>query len=410
MAQTSLAGWDDQPKMKGVGVTNEVQGILEAVADAVECTLASFRLMQEHVYGEGVIHAYELHLTTGDGETVSQVVYLETSPGDGEREGIPVFRDSETGDEVAVWLYPTDPALPALPTAVFPEAVGVILQKMGVDPKEIRLHLLAYRPGKRAVVKVDTEYATTYLKVVRPKTIEDLQAKYSLWREHGLPVPGTIGWSQEGLIGFTALTGVPALDAVEQLGASFIRATVALMRQYAEIPSESGARASLASRRDWYVRRVTREHPELGERIERLDTRIGELLDGAQVPEPSTIHGDLHLGQLFFTPGEPDVITGVLDIDTAGLGDPADDYAAMLAHLIVTAEFERAHERGRANEYERVAQEWREHVKTSADETDSDLLRRTDAIAATHILAHALGGHVPADTLLGRAETLLELT
>ncbi|MCJ0702551.1 aminoglycoside phosphotransferase family protein, partial [Frigoribacterium faeni] len=60
------------------------------------------------------------------------------------------------------------------------------------------------------------------------------------------------------------------------------------------------------------------------------------------VGDPLTvIHGDLHLEQLFVDPAEPWRVTGVLDIDTAGVGHPARDAAALVAHLVVTGQWHR---------------------------------------------------------------------
>ena len=44
----------------------------------------------------------------------------------------------------------------------------------------------------------------------------------------------------------------------------------------------------------------------------------------------AVVHGDLHEGQLIVRDGE---VTGVLDVDDAGPGDPLDDRATLLGHL-----------------------------------------------------------------------------
>ena len=63
-------------------------------------------------------------------------------------------------------------------------------------------------------------------------------------------------------------------------------------------------------------------------------SRLEQLADTLQRVEPAppsaTIHGDLHEGQLVVDDGH---ITGVLDIDDAGPGDPVDDRANLIAHL-----------------------------------------------------------------------------
>src|SRR5690606_25896845 len=60
--------------------------------------------------------------------------------------------------------------------------------------------------------------------------------------------------------------------------------------------------------------------------LEDLVGRIGPEGDGLAVP----VHGDFHDGQILVEAG---AITGLLDVDTHGVGHPADDPATMLGHL-----------------------------------------------------------------------------
>ncbi|MGO3147256.1 MAG: phosphotransferase [Leucobacter sp.] len=394
--------------------------VLQATAESLGVRLIEHRFLHEHVNGDGFTQAYETKLEAPDGSVITQIVYLETSPIRNTREDVLVFRDDESGDEVSVWLYPRDPALPALPTAVYPKAAGVILQKMGVDLSSIALDLVAYRPGKRAVVRAQTDNGTVYIKVVRPVTITHLHALYQDWSDEGLPVPKTLGWTEDGLLGFEALPGVPALDVIERLDDTFFDSVIELVQRYNQTESMSPARTSLAERRDWYVRRVVARHPLLAERIHALSRKIDSaLLNSARLDSHEelnstikdsrslTIHGDLHLGQVFVDPTDPRQVTGVLDIDTAGAGDPADDAAAMLAHLLVSAEFLGQTDRTVGTHYERAAASWQSRWSSLSPAEDMSFTQRAMAITATHLLAHALSGPVPTEQLLDRAENLL---
>lgn len=334
--------------------TTDADEVLTATAEALECRLLSSRLVQEHISGDGLISAYETVLEPVDAQQQTQLIYLETAPSVSDRDGVLVFQNSE-GDEIAVWLYPRDPALPTLP------------------------------------------------KVVRPSHTAELHTQYQLWGSAGLPVPATLGWSDEGLIAFSALSGVPAHERVAQLGDAFLSSLTGLIAGYADVPNTRGARASLASRRDWYARRLQRRVPELAENIERLSERIGDVLAQTRLPAPVTVHGDLHLGQVFVDPMRPDTVTGILDIDTAGLGDPADDIGALTAHLLVSALFDEAHGRADAPHYQRLAASWRLRQQRA----DADVARRADAIAAAHLIAHGLGGFADPAALLDSAAALL---
>src|SRR5690554_1323893 len=99
-------------------MVSETEEILTATAEALGRELTMHRLLHETVSGDGLIRSYEVHLSDADGHSSTEVPYLETAERSPEREGVLVFRNEETSDEVSVWLYPRDPALPALPTAV----------------------------------------------------------------------------------------------------------------------------------------------------------------------------------------------------------------------------------------------------------------------------------------------------
>lgn len=65
------------------------------------------------------------------------------------------------------------------------------------------------------------------------------------------------------------------------------------------------------------------------ERIDRILEAIGEDDVTDRVPT----HGDYHEAQLLIDPEGR--ISGILDVDTLGLGRPADDAGTMLGHLAV---------------------------------------------------------------------------
>lgn len=334
---------------------------------------------------------------------VTQVIYVETSPGTRDRDETLVFRNEETDEEVAVWLYPKDPALPALPTVVYPQAAEVILRKIGVEPAGLTLELVAYRPGRRAVVRMATQRGTVFMKVVRPRQITELHERYQAWERAGVPVPPTLGWTDDGLLGFAALPGVPSHTVIEKLDDAFLDAVEALTGQYAHVASTNAARTSLAERRTWYVQRIARMHPDLRARVDALNARIGNRMQHTAAAPQVTVHSDLHLGQIFVDPDNPGTITGILDIDTAGVGDPADDAGAMYAHMLVSAEFASVQGQTTGAAFERLAALWRARW----DRHGVPFVERAEAIAATHLIAHGIGGLVPAATLVSRAEAVL---
>jgi aminoglycoside phosphotransferase (APT) family kinase protein len=171
------------------------------------------------------------------------------------------------------------------------------------------------------------------------------------------------------------------------------------------VPVAIGARESLARRVDWYAERMQETAPLFGRQTARLAQTVAERYRATVLPRPVTIHGDLHLGQVFVDEAAPSTITGILDIDTAGLGDPADDRGALFGHVVVSAiERTPTTDAGRA-------------LAAFADELQSGWAgdQRVAAIAATHLMGHALAsagrgddrGSAAAQQLLERAEALL---
>lgn len=377
--------------------------LLEAVAESIDRTLLSHSRVSSAVSGDGIVVAHQVQFHGAGGSPESHLIYVETSQRTEQRDGVLTLRDEDTGDQVSVWVYPRDPALPALPAAVYPDGAALILRRLGLETgNDVALKLEAYRPGRRAVIRVDTDRHTVFLKVVSPGAAGVLAQRHNAWLGAGLPVPRVLGWSDEGLLALSALEGTPAVDAVARLApARFATEILSLQTRIATVPSTTDARTSLSARLDWYARRLTRMHPGLAAPIGETAARIRSVLERAGAPAPVTVHGDLHVGQLFL--GATDAITGVLDIDTAGLGDSADDAGALYAHLIVTAALNAARPEI-ALGCAALAENWRANWRR---DDDPGFIDRATAIAATHLLAHGLGHSLDAGTLVDRAAALV---
>jgi aminoglycoside phosphotransferase (APT) family kinase protein len=68
--------------------------------------------------------------------------------------------------------------------------------------------------------------------------------------------------------------------------------------------------------------------PEAGDLALRIADRVTSRTSGLAVDSP--VHGDFYEAQLMLTGS---VVTGVLDVDSAGPGRRADDLACMVAHI-----------------------------------------------------------------------------
>ncbi len=357
------------------------------LGEALGVDASSLSAIGREPLGDGAVAGFEV-----DGDPVSYA-YVDTS----------LLRvPAETGlvlEGVArVWMHPADPHLPALAPAAFGDAVAVLLARLGlttVDAPE----LIGYRPGRRAVLRVPTADGAAWVKVVRPRRIERIVRAHAALIDAGLPVPAVRGWSPNGLLVIEAAEGTPATDIAWEPHA-LLDAVDRLRDRLAAAPLEVEARTSLTSRVEWYAERLTVALPAEAARVADLGARINAVDGRGRV---QTIHGDLHFGQLFLHPSFADAggmpeITGLIDVDTAGRGNPADDAAAFIGHAISSVPLTTD-----AVARARVAALAAAALERWGDDPE------VRALTAVHLIGHALGAAESRDVeSRARARELLD--
>jgi hypothetical protein len=197
--------------------------------------------------------------------------------------------------------------------------------------------------------------------------VQALQARHAIMSQK-LPVPASHGWSRDhGLVLMDALPG------------KTLRAS--LQDKRAALPDPAGLATLLNripnvgdGRRPFSPAEAARGQAELLRHLlPDLGTRLDALLDafsGTSDTRPATgVHGDFHDAQLLLRHG---ALAGLLDVDTVGEGQRADDWGTMIAHLAVTGMAGPAATRERIRAYGRrvlaVAEEDSDaaHVRLSA--------------------------------------------
>ncbi|MGC4151838.1 MAG: aminoglycoside phosphotransferase family protein [Propionicimonas sp.] len=245
-----------------------------------------------------------------------------------------IFADGER--EVAVWIYPQDPDLPGLARAAYAESMAEVCnahQVFGhpVTAADLDLHMVGYRPRRRAVVRVAAaEDEVVYVKVLRPRLFDDVVHRHRLLAEAGVPVAPIAATTDDQLLILRELRGVPLAQAV------FDPVPPCTAEQLIDLlDSLPASVARLERRPPWsdavhhYANVVAKAVPRLEERLERLvDTIAAGLAPVGPGNEPT--HGDFHEGQVHVADGR---ISGLLDIDTIGPGHRVDDLACLVAHL-----------------------------------------------------------------------------
>lgn len=387
---------------------DDAPDVLRRLARGTGRELVSFVQKDLEPVSDGLIVGFACTLRGADDSLEQVTIYVNTSADAPVDEHTAQLTDRATGQRLTAWTYPQDPSLPSLPAVSYPEAAGVVLAKFGIEAHGAMLTMESYRPGKRAVLKVDDGEDQHFVKIVQPSLAATIHELHSRLHDAGLPVPRSLGYSESGLVLLERQHGAPASSRIEDIArdARFLDELDTIMRRLAEVPVHVGARESLARRASWYADRMAETTPVLAGRTASIVERIAARYAASPVPPPVTVHGDLHLGQLLVDEHEPWRIIGVIDIDTAGRGDPSDDAGALYGHVLVSSfEREAAGDVSASVAFAQLARTLRSRWRQDG---------RTASIAATHLVGHALAiagrGDEHLDTavrLLDEAETAL---
>lgn len=231
-------------------------------------------------------------------------------------------------EEVVVWAFPDDPALPGLPHAMNHDIAAALLTELGVRPSDLRLGVRSYRPGRRAVIEAQTADQRLYLKVVRPSKAEALNGVHRRLAGH-VPVPRAVGWSSElGVVVLEPLPGTPVATLLAQGRAELLPSAddlTNLLDLIARSGFEGRRRPAPHERLDEHCEVVVAIAPALGGMVAHLRRAVSEV-----PAEPEIVaHRDFHASQLMIAEGA----LRLVDIDTVGPGTRADDMAVLIAQL-----------------------------------------------------------------------------
>lgn len=302
--------------------------VLDAVLAEVGARCGSVRPTQVRYLPESSISVrYQVNVTWRDGSSAQKI--LVAMAGRKLPNGTPIVEVE--GSDVAVWSYPHDPLLPGLAAISRPKAVAEILDQLGAPGNGAATRTRVYRPGRRAVVEVRGPQTRVFIKVVRPAKARSLQETHKTIAG-AVPVPHSLGWTEElGLVALQAMEGQTLRNAVE--GDWLHRPTGA------ELFALVGALPELPSGRKRVLGPIGRakDHANLISHVQvDLEERVSGLVESLGPPSTpiATVHGDFHSAQILV---DEQGVAGLIDVDSAGIGDPADDMAMMLAHMSTLA-------------------------------------------------------------------------
>ncbi len=249
--------------------------------------------------------------------------------------------------ESLLWCFPADRKLEGLTILEEPEAlISRLARSLGLPSQSGRLEVTHYAAERSCSVRADLDgfpgrlFGKFYTGGGAAAAWETQRALWeSTARQEGRLVIAAplVPPDESGSLWLGEVEGIE-LDRLaltdERLVAAMERAGEAIARLHqTSIGGRTGPDAPLPSpRRTHAVAHLSRAFPPLSARL----ARIGDQLDQQESSGSplATLHGDLHLGNLFLQPtGE----IGLIDFDTLSTGDPRLDLASLTGYLLYRA-------------------------------------------------------------------------
>lgn len=243
-----------------------------------------------------------------------------------------------------VWAFPYDPSLPGLPDAAWGPAVRHGLTNAGQPVRAVAVEPLRYRPRRRAVFRYTGIYGGR--PAPRPGSFfgKVLRRSKAL-RLSKLSVSGANGGAIRLAMPLTGSEAMPFLFAPLEgrslrsllLSGGSLPTPERVSSLLDDVPealstgedSERSPAEMLGAARELLTRLVPGDRMA----VERVAETVEEGAARDRLPR-RRIHGDLYEAQIFVGRGFG---LGLIDLDDAGIGDPAMDAANLSAHLVALA-------------------------------------------------------------------------
>ncbi len=251
------------------------------------------------------------------------------------------------GRDVSVYRYPEDPHLPGLKEAASVEPALKLLNRhvLSVPARRLRVDMVRYRPGNRAVLRHRLGRVNFYARVMRPDTLAPHLKAASLVQRSGFTVPRLAGcWKNGGVLW---MSEIPGRNLRRQI-------------RRGHQPSPGTLLDGLVKLWDVPMQDVdTRPFNLAGayRRAKRAFIKaLADDLDGRLILKDATrsldpfveswrpshiAHNDFYDDQMLAL---PDSRIALVDFEEAGPGDPMLDVGNFLAHLRWTFHFGREQE------------------------------------------------------------------
>ncbi len=231
--------------------------------------------------------------------------------------------------------YPEDSDLPGLAEAADPETALRLMNKhvFGAPRRRMRVDMVRYRPGSRAVLRHRTGKNRFYVRVVRPGAMPALLEAGELTERSTFVVPRVVGyWGEGGVLWLSEIPGANVRQRMRRGKPPDPEVLLDSLESLWAVPHE-GARGRPFDLKGAYrrarrtFRYALRDSDEglrlLGDATQGLDSFVESW-------QPSTTaHNDFYDDQILLL---PDGRVAVVDFEETGPGDPFLDVGNFLAH------------------------------------------------------------------------------
>ena len=253
------------------------------------------------------------------------------------------------GKPERVFRYPEDPQLPGLQSAASPiEAQQLISKYLDISPHQVRVEVMRYRPGTRAVLRHIISWRrakpgkmTLFARVMPPARIERLLATASLANLSGFNLPKIAGvWEKGGVVWIANVPGETVRAAIKKGRAPNTGRILDGLDKlwHADVEPNAGRPLDVASgfkMTDELLSQVLQTDKSL-ELLNQIKVRLRPFSMTWRPTHPA--HNDFYDDQLLITPEDN---LALVDFEETGPGDPMMDVGNMLAHLRWMAHFNR---------------------------------------------------------------------
>lgn len=233
---------------------------------------------------------------------------------------------------VYVWRHPGDPELPALAVACTPSLLSARLGE------QVSTRMVAYRPTRRAVVKVSyADGSGAFAKVLRPGHSHSLAERHRMLTAAGVPSPRVLRDDPDGLVLLTVGPGRPLSNLLAG-GMSSNDASDMFMRITELLDALPSEALTLPTHPAWservhhYAHAASTVLPAYAGRINAIADGVAALMADSDPGPVVPVHGDFYEANVFTEGTE---ISSLLDVDSLGPGHRVDDYACLLGHMSV---------------------------------------------------------------------------